>query len=141
MLQSEHRLRMVRLATECCPSLRPCGIELELPIPSYTINTLHTLQERYPENEFKIIIGSDNWERFGNWKCSQQIMDDFGVIIYPRHGYAIEEPEHPNVKCIDAPLIEISSTYIRESIKKGKNMNFFLPEKVYQYITQNNLYK
>lgn len=141
MLQSEHRLRMVELATECCPALRPCGIELELPLPSYTINTLHVLQERYPGNEFKIIIGSDNWERFGNWKCSQQIMDDFGVIIYPRHGYAIEEPEHPNVRCIDAPLIEISSTYIRESIKKGKNMNFFLPEKVYQYITQNNLYK
>ena len=141
ILQSSHRLKMVELATEDCQTIKSCSIELELPIPSYTINTLRALQERYPNHKFKIIIGSDNWERFGNWKCSNQILDEFGVIIYPRYGYMIEKPKHPNVEMIDAPLIEISSTYIRESIKKGLDMNFFMPEKVYQYIKDHNLYK
>lgn len=138
---SRHRLEMVRLATEQCRNLKVCSIELELPVPSYTINTLKTLQSRYPEDSFKIIIGSDNWARFGNWKESQQILDCYGVIIYPRPGYEIAAPSHPNAGIIDAPEIEISSTYIRESIKKGLDMNFFLPEKVYQYIIDNNLYR
>ena len=136
-----HRLNMVNAAIEPCRNLKACDIEFSMPQPSYTIDTLQRLNKEYPDDEFTLIIGSDNWDIFHKWKDSEKIIRQFGLLVYPRRGYTSNlNSTNQNVKFIDAPLIEISSSFIRASIKDGKNMNFFLPEKVYKYIIQHKLY-
>lgn len=136
----DDRLEMLRLATAGVPFLNVCSVELTMPYPSYTISTLRLLKEMYPDCDFKLIIGSDNWNLFGRWKDSDAIINDFGVIVYPRPGYPVDyQPE--GVSIIDAPLVELSSTFIRKNVKEGKDMNFFLPQAVYQYIHERNLYR
>lgn len=136
----EDRLTMLRRAVEGVPFLDVCSIELTMPYPSYTISTLRKLEDVYPDYDFKVIVGSDNWNLFDRWKDSDTIVKDFGVIVYPRPGYPVDNvPE--GVQVVDAPLIELSSTFIRENVKDGKDMNFFLPQSVYQYIQKRNLYR
>lgn len=136
-----HRVRMAEIVADSMPKVQLTTIEFGLPLPSYSINTLRALQTQYPEHEFCLIIGSDNWLCFDCWKDYKSILDEFGVLVYPRPGYEIKEMTHINAKLIDAPTIEISSTFIRQSIARGYNMNFFLPERVYQYIEAHNLYR
>lgn len=137
------RLDMLKIAVEGCDYIDICDIELSMPRPSYTIDTLTSLQKRFPDYRFSIIIGSDNWLNFSRWKDYDIILERFGVIVYPRPGYDITEKiDNPNVSFVnDAPIIEISSSFIRESISEGKNMNYFLPSGVYKYITNHCLYK
>ncbi len=137
------RLDMLKIAVEGCDYIEVCDIELSMPRPSYTIDTLTLLQNRYPDYRFSIIIGSDNWINFSRWKDYDIILERFGVIVYPRPGYDITEKlDSPNVSFMnDAPIIEISSSFIRKSISEGKNMNYFLPSGVYKYITDHSLYK
>lgn len=134
-----HRLEMVNLAIADFGKFRALDIEFSMPQPSYTIDTLVRLQEKYPKYHFSLIIGSDNLSTFHKWKNYELILKNFSVVVYPRKDYELSTDF--DVKVVKAPLIEISSSFIREQIKKGKEIKFYLPEKVYDYIEKCGLYK
>ncbi len=134
------RSRMLEIAVGDSERVRFCDIELRMPRPSYMINTLRKLKELYPDCEFTLLIGSDNYARFNDWKESGSILKEFGLMVYPRPGYPIAEQSAENVRFISAPVIDVSSTFIRKAIGEGKDMNFFLPAGVYTYIKEHNLY-
>lgn len=141
LADDRHRLAMLRLALEGNRHVDVCDIELTMPRPSYSIATLDLLSELYPDKHFRFIIGSDNWLIFQKWKDWQRIIDDYGLVIYPRPGYQIEEISHPNVVFVNAPIIELSSTFIRQGIADGKDMNNFMPPRVFDYIQTHQLYR
>lgn len=138
-----HRLAMTELVASKCDNVITSGFEFTLPKPSYTVDTLKALLEKFPQHEFVLVIGADNWQNFEKWKDWQEILDKHNILVYPRMGSEIVIPDDlcNKVEKLDSPIIEISSTYIREQLKKGKNMNFFLPKDVYRYILENNLYR
>ncbi|MDE6754560.1 MAG: nicotinate-nucleotide adenylyltransferase [Muribaculaceae bacterium] len=136
-----HRLQMVDLVAKECEGVRTSDFELSLPVPSYTYTTLCRLREAFPQHSFRIIIGSDNWKVIDRWRNADKIIDEFGIIIYPRPGYEITFPLPDKVTYLqDAPTVELSSTFIRNLLKTGKNINYFVPIAVSDYIRQNNLY-
>jgi len=134
------RLAMIMLATKGSVDIENCDIELSMPRPSYTINTLDLLSKRYKAKRFKLIIGSDNWQIFDKWKDHERILDEYGVIVYPRPGYPIGSVYVDGMEVIDAPTVNISSTFIRDAIVRGKDMTYFLPPGVFKYIRDNRLY-
>lgn len=134
------RLAMLNLAIKGAPGLDVCDIELSLPTPSYTINTLEALKATYPGKRFKLIIGADNWNVFDRWRASQKILDEYGVIVYPRPGYPIER-HVDGMELVGVPTVNISSTFIRKALAKGKNVEYFLPQGVYKYIQNHHLYQ
>ncbi len=134
------RLRMLELAVGSSNAVKVSDIELSLPRPSYTVSTLKILSQKYPEFRFVPIIGSDNLAKFPKWKDSDFILDNYGLLVYPRKGYSTSEIIDKRIIRVDAPEMEISSTFVRNSISEGYDMNFFLPESVYRYIKTNNLY-
>lgn len=138
-----HRLAMTELVASKCDNVITSSFEFTLPKPSYTVDTLKALREKFPQHEFVLVIGADNWQNFEKWKDWQEILDKHNILVYPRMGSEIVIPDDlcNKVEKLDSPIIEISSTYIREQLKKGKNMNFFLPKDVYRYILENNLYR
>lgn len=142
-IEDSSRLDMLKIAVDQCEYIGVCDIEMSMPRPSYTIDTLTLLQNRFPDYRFSIIIGSDNWINFNRWRDYEIILGRFGVIVYPRPGYdIIDKIDNPGVCFVDgAPVIEISSSFIRKSISEGKDMNYFLPSGVYRYITDHSLYK
>ena len=126
------RIEMLNMAVNGNSKIRTTDIEFTLPRPSYTIQTLEALRKKHPERIFTLIIGADNWLSF----------EEYPIYIYPRRGYDIDERSLPaNVKLCHAPIIEISSTQIRQGISEGKNMNYFIPRPVYDYIINHGLYK
>lgn len=137
------RLKMVEIALEKYTKLKVSDFEFSMPKPSYTIDTLNALQARYPEHTFTLIIGADNWSYFENWKEHDKILENYRLKVYPRLGYRISIPKKLmiRVEALDSPIIEISSTFIRENIKGGKDIRPFLPDNVYDYIAGNKLYK
>lgn len=143
MLDEQVRLRMVELAVEKYDNIKACDVELHMKRPSFTINTLEKLSNEHPECNFSLIIGGDNWSFFDKWKDYKKIIDNYKIIIYPRHKARVIIPESlkESVHLVSAPVIEISSTFIRHSIQEGKNVKAFLPPEVYDYIESNNLYK
>jgi nicotinate-nucleotide adenylyltransferase len=143
LLKDHHRMALLQIAVEDYWKLKVCDIELKLPQPSYTINTLFKLREKFPHHQFKPIIGSDNLSSFHKWKNYTEILDQFGVVVYPRPGYPLHnELKHPGVTFVEnAPQMEISASFIRQAVKLGKNINFLLLPKVYQYIDEMNFYK
>jgi nicotinate-nucleotide adenylyltransferase len=144
LLDDHHRLQMVYLATEDFPKIKPSDIEFKLPQPNYTVNTLIHLHEKYPDYEFSLIMGEDNLKTLHKWKNYEAILDHHDIYVYPRISSEAENLElknHPKIHLIDAPVVEISSTFIRENIKKGKNVQPLLPHKVWDYIDHNNFYK
>lgn len=140
LIPDVQRLRMLERAIGNTKRLNICDIELAMPRPSYTINTLRYLAKRYPRHTFKLIIGSDNWKIFDQWKDAESILSDFGVIIYPRPGYPLGTIYDDGVDVVSAPTADVSSSFIRKALAKGKDMNYFLPQGVYSYILDNNLY-
>lgn len=129
------RLELVRLAIEGYPKFHASDFEFSLPRPSYTIHTLDALKMAYPEREFTLIIGADNWKRFPRWKASEELIASHRILIYPRLGYDVDTRSLPEqVKLVHTPLLEISSTFIRESLAAGKDVRYFLHPKVYQQI-------
>ena len=129
------RLELVRLAVEDYPKFQASDFEFQLPRPSYMVNTLQKLRETYPDREFVLIIGADNWASFPRWKNADIIMQHHPLIIYPRPGYEIDASALPdNVQLINTPLLEVSSTFIRESLKRGKDVRYFLHPKVWERI-------
>lgn len=143
LLSDEHRAEMLRLATKGRQGLSISTIEDNLPKPNYTINTLRALQEEYPDEEFYLIIGADNWDIFDKWKDWDIIIRDFHLIVYPRPGYEypeIDQESFPTVQVVDAPQFDLSSTEIRDLIKEGEPITGYVDEKVEEYIIANNLY-
>ena len=132
---------MLNLAIESYPLLKVCDIELEMPRPSYTINTLDELSRRYPDYRFNVVIGGDNWNIIDRWKDYRRIINEYGVVIYPRPGYELSQTDKRNVVVVNAPLADISSTQIREAIAKYDEVGHLLPQGVAEYINKHNLYK
>ncbi len=136
------RLEMVNLALEDMENIRASDIEFKLPQPSYTIDTLIHLHERYPEHQFSLIMGSDNLASLKKWKNYELILRDYHIHIYPRPGYEnVELATHPAVTLTQTPVMELSSTFIRKAIKEGKSVKFMLPDKVFEFIENKNLYR
>lgn len=137
----EDRLAMAKLACGDCDGLVVSDFENHLPIPSYTVNTLAELQKAYPEHSFYLVIGADNWESFNRWYKSDEIIAKYGILVYNRPGYELDEANLPDsVKVVDTPLYDISSTQIREAIKKGEMPTAWLSPNVIEYIRQKALY-
>lgn len=144
LLGDNVRLELVFLATENYPKIKPSDIEFRLPQPNYTVHTLAHLQDKFPQHEFAPIMGEDNLKSFHKWKNYDVILENHDIYVYPRISAEAENLQfknHPKIHLIDAPVVEISSTFIRESIKEKKNIRPLLPEKVWAYIDHNNLYK
>lgn len=137
-----HRLRMAQMVTSRFEGISTSGLEFTLPQPSYTINTLHTLTARFPNDQFVLIIGADNWAVFDRWKSYDEIINNYDIYVYPRRGYEISIPDElkGRVKALNSPLIEISSTNIRRKLAAGENISFYVPDEVYQYILTHHLY-
>ena len=143
LADEDDRLEMTKLALTDYAKLLVSDFEFTLPKPSYSINTLDALKKAYPENTFSLIIGADNWEVFDRWKDFEAILADYKIYVYPRLDYRISIPKKlkANVEALDSPIIEISSTFIRESIKRGKDIRAFVPEAAYKYIKDKKLYQ
>ncbi|SFN49363.1 nicotinate-nucleotide adenylyltransferase [Paenimyroides ummariense] len=144
LLADYHRLQMVHLATEDYDKIIPSDIEFKLPQPNYTVNTLAHLQEKFPQHEFSLIMGEDNLKSLKKWKNFELILNDYNLYVYPRIS-TDEVPDeflnHPNIHQVNAPIIELSSTFIRNSIKEQKNIKPMLDTKVWEYINHNLFYK
>ncbi|MGG5903122.1 nicotinate (nicotinamide) nucleotide adenylyltransferase [Sphingobacterium daejeonense] len=135
------RLEMVNLAIEGSENLRASDIEFSLPQPSYTIDTLTHLAEKYPNKDFLLIMGEDNLQGLMKWKNADIILRDYKIIVYPRPGYnAGEMKEHPSVLMTDTPVMELSSTFLRNAIKEGKSVKFYTPDAVIDFIDKKRLY-
>lgn len=142
LLDDDYRFKMVLLAIQNNKRLRACNIEFALPKPSYTINTLKALHEKYPEKNFSIIMGSDNLDSFDKWKNYEDIINNSRIYVYPRHGSdGSRFKSHPSVCWVNAPLLDISSTTIREFIRQGKDVRKMLPVNVLEYIEKMGFYK
>ena len=142
LLADYHRLALVRLALEDCTKIKVTDIEFKMPKPSYTIDTLTWLSEKYPGRKFSVICGTDIFKSFKKWKYHDVLMDLYDFYVYPRPGYGLGEyKKHKNIHLYDAPLMELSSSFIRKGIKAGKNMEFYMPEKVYHYIKEMHFYE
>lgn len=144
LLDDYQRLHLVRLATEDYPKIKPSDIEFKLPQPNYTVNTLAHLMEKYPQHEFSLIMGEDNLKSFHKWKNYEYILEHHDIYIYPRVSQEADNLQfqnHPRIHWIDAPIVEISSTFIRDNIKNKKNVRPLLPDRVWAYVDHNNFYK
>lgn len=142
LLADYHRLALVRLAVEDCIGLKASNIEFNMPKPSYTIDTLTWLSEYSPNREFVVICGTDIFPSFHRWKNHDEILNQYSLYVYPRPGYQLGKyHDHPSITLHDAPLMEISSSFIRKGIKEKKNMGFWMPETVYNYILEMHFYE
>lgn len=145
LLNDHNRLDMVQAAVKNYPKMRASNVEFSLPKPSYTIDTLTYLHEKYPDVSFALIMGEDNLKGLKKWKNSETLVNNHQIIIYPRVLNADEKQtetlEHENISKIDAPIIELSATKIREMLKEGKNVRPMLPPEVFDYLDGSSFYK
>ena len=140
LLNEYHRLHLVQLAIKDDEQLKTSNIEFKLPRPSYTIDTLTYLKEKYPEYEFAIIVGSDSLQNISKWKNFEQLLKDYSIYVYQRPGFEIKS-EANNIKVLNAPLLEISSTSVRRLIKEGKTIRYLVPESVREEVEKNRYYR
>lgn len=142
LLNDRQRLYMVNIAIEDDYRFRACDIEFKLPQPSYTVNTLLHLAEKYPDKEFCLIMGEDNLDCIEKWYNYQFILDNYQIYVYPRDNYHTENKrELPNIHYVDAPKIGISATMIRQGIQEKKSVKYLMPEKVAKYVEEMGLYR
>lgn len=136
------RLEMAKIAAENAEHIRVSDFEFQLPQPSYTIDTLTHLSEKYPGRQFSLIMGSDNLQSLKKWKNYELILRDYHIYVYPRPGFENSEfLQHPAVTLTDSPLVEISSTFIRKALKENKNVQFFVPDAVLAFMESKSLYR
>lgn len=140
LADTQHRLNMARLAVGDNEKIKISEVELSLPKPSYTIDTLRALEKEYPEIEFSIIMGADNLMGLNRWKEAETLLSRYRIIVYPRPGYEAKEPEGAHIEIVDAPQVDISSTQLRRWIGEGRSVLYFTNDKVIEYFSQNNLY-
>ena len=142
LLADHHRFAMVQIAIEDDPRIRASNIEFKLPQPSYTIDTLVRLEEKHPDHQFVLIAGTDIFPTFHKWKNYEVLLQNYKFYIYRRPGYDAGIYErHPHVHLFEAPLMEISSSFIREAISQGRDIRYFVPEQVYRYIKEMHFYE
>lgn len=145
LLEEYNRLEMVNLAVQNYPNMKASDIEFSLPKPSYTIDTLTYLHEKFPEHSFCLIMGEDNLESLPKWKNYDLLIENHEIIVYPRLFEGSKKSEdylqHENIHLVKAPIVELSATEIRTMIKDGKNVRPMLPPEVYEYIDGSSFYK
>ena len=144
LLENHHRLALTNIAVENFEKLKTSDIEFKLPQPNYTINTLVHIEEKFPDKQFCLIMGEDNLKGFHKWKNFETILNNYPIYVYPRVSKEGEKKTvvtHKNIQIVDAPIVEISSTFIRKAIKNNKDIRAMLPEKVWNYIDEMNFYK
>lgn len=142
LLADYHRLALVRLAVEDHPKMQVSDIEFKMPKPSYTIDTLTWLSEKYENRDFIIICGTDVFPTFHKWKNFEALLDQYHFYVYPRPGSGLGTYENKStIKLFPAPQLEISSSFIRKGIHKKKDMSFWMPDKVYEYILEMHFYE
>jgi nicotinate-nucleotide adenylyltransferase len=136
------RLHLVRLGIGDNPRIEASNVEFNLPKPSYTVDTLAFLTEKHPEKTFALIMGGDNIASLHLWKNYEQLLANFDIYVYQRPGTELGPlATHPRVKVLEAPLLDISATYIRDCIRKGQSVRYLVPEPVFEYLKDNTLYK
>lgn len=144
LLDNHHRFEMVYRATEDYDKISPSDIEFKLPQPNYTVHTLAHISEKYPSNNFSLIMGEDNLKSLHKWKNYETILEHHNVYVYPRISEGKVETQfdnHPKIRRVNAPIVEISSTMVRNAIRDGKNIKPLLSATVWQYIDEMNFYK
>ena len=142
LLRDYDRLHLINLALEDNKNLKSSNIEFKLPKPSYTIDTLTHLHEKYPQHQFSLIMGSDNLVSLHKWKNYELLLSNYPIIVYKRRGYENNPYQNrTNVVMLEFPFLDISATFIRDNIKAGISMQYFLPEAVWKYIYESNLYR
>jgi nicotinate-nucleotide adenylyltransferase len=142
LLHEFDRYDMVRVAIHDNYKLEVSDVEFNLPKPSYTIHTLVHLSEQHPTKDFKVIIGGDNLDSFTRWKNNERILEDYGLYVYPRPGMQLSGlKDHPNVKMVEAPLLDISATFIRNSIRNGQSVRYLVPDPVEEMIRGKQFYQ
>lgn len=139
LLNEHHRISMINIAIEDDARLKSSNVEFKLPRPSYTIDTLTHLAEKYPSHDFSVILGSDSFQNIANWKNHKQIINNYNIYIYPRPSFPVKN-DLPNIQVIDAPLLDISSTIIRKNIRQGKSVRYLLPDGVWKELIAKNYY-
>ena len=141
LLDDDERLKMVQLALGDDLRFHVSDIEMHLPTPSYTINTLTALSEQHPDCEFVFICGMDSLQNFKNWREYQKILDNYELLVFPREDYdGGELINYPSVTVLKTPILEISSTFIRQCVKEGRDVRHFMPEKAFQYMKEQQFY-
>ena len=137
-----HRLRMTEMVSHRIDGVETSAFEFSMPRPSYTIDTLHALQDKFPDDEFWLVIGADNWAVWDRWRSHDEIIQQFHVLIYPRLGYEVSIPDTltDRVRVVNAPIIELSSTTVRDLLSHGQSIAFYVPADVEQYIVKHQLY-
>lgn len=144
LLGNRERQHLVNLAIGDYPKFRVSDIEFNLPKPNYTINTLVYMEEKFPNKKFSLLIGGDNLETFHKWKNYKLILENYKLYVYKRPGAIISDlksfGEKADIEIVDAPMMEISSSFIRKAIKEYKDVRYFMPEKVYKYIKDMRYY-
>ena len=144
LLENHHRFELVYRATENYEKLKPSDIEFKLPQPNYTVHTLAHISDTYPDKDFCLIMGEDNLKSFHKWKNYETILEHHHIYVYPRISDGVVDhqfKDHPKIHKVDAPIIELSSTMIRNGIKNKKNIKPLLTNEVWQYIDEMNFYK
>jgi nicotinate-nucleotide adenylyltransferase len=141
LLNEYHRLHLVQCAIEGENNLKASNVEFHLPKPSYTIDTLTYLEEKFPDREFAVIMGSDSFCNIDKWKNYEVLLKKYELYIYKRPGFDIKNPVNSNITILNAPLLEISSTHIRELIKQNKSIRYLVPDTVKEEIEKNRYYK
>jgi nicotinate-nucleotide adenylyltransferase len=145
LLDNNHRYQMVFEAIRDYPKLKVSTVEFDMPQPNYTIHTLLKLEEKYDQEfRFSLIMGADNLMSFHKWKNYEAILENYGIYIYPRLSGQARESDlisHKNIQLTEAPIMEISSTFIRKQHKKGKNIRPMLPDTVWNYMDEMNFYR
>lgn len=141
LLNEYNRLHLVRIAVEGDKQLKASDVEFKLPKPSYTIDTLAYLEEKYPQHSFAIIMGSDSFQNISKWKNFELLLKKYEFIIYQRQDFPISNTYNARIRLLQAPMLEISSTTIRQNIKEIKTIRYLVPEAVREEIEQNSYYK
>ena len=142
LLDDEERLKMVQLAVGDDPRFHVSDIEMHLPTPSYTINTLTALSEQHPDCQFVFICGMDSLQNLHRWREYQKILDNYQLLVFPREGYdGGELAQHPSVTILKTPILEISSTFIRQCVKEGRDVRHFMPERTFSYMKEHLFYE
>jgi nicotinate-nucleotide adenylyltransferase len=141
LLNEYDRLHLVNLAIDDETRIKASDVEFRLPRPSYTIDTLTYLREKYPQHQFSIIMGSDGFQNLPKWKNAELLMKEYPIIVYKRPGFDITDTWNAQVQILDAPMLDISATLIRNNLKEGKSIRYLVPEKVRDEIERNNYYK
>jgi nicotinate-nucleotide adenylyltransferase len=144
LLNEYDRLYLVQMAIENNPNFRASDIEFKLPRPSYTIDTLSYLKEKFPQHDFKIIVGSDSLTNINRWKNSESLLKNFSFYVYERPGFLVDTARLPAESCVEvvkAPLLDISSTFVRNAVKSGKSIEYFVHDKVAKEIERNGYYR